>query len=524
VQALNSNFGSGTQLNSTIAWDFGDPGSNYNDMVGFNAAHAYANAGNYTITLTITTPDGHVGVTTQNITIGQDNRNTIYVSANGDDSNNGSSPNSAIQSIDRLDQLIGSNTRVLFQDGGTYNVNNNAINLYGLQHVYVGSYGSGAQPIIMDNGYVVSSIIGLSATSQGIVIQGLTFDSIDTSNDGGAPDAVDVVGNDISVLDSTFYNFDDDFNLNQEPTNVLVQDNSSPSQSALDGYFAWIQGNEIVMLGNNVANSLDQADLRVDGSNDVELAFNNFGKVTPAGQSYKNCFTIQQGSNIYLYDNQAANGPILVGPLATDGAPTNASVQDCVIDSNSLTGDVIIIDPGSINTMVKNNILNPSESYAIYVNSIIDDGGYNWQVQNLWIDNNTVDTTSPVSGLIFLSGGESQNITVDNNLFVDPDLIIGDDQAAFIWDANNDLNSFNEIKNNVWSTPATISWWMNGGTFDVGDGQTDEAAWLTPSEWDSQSLAGGGSPSGDIVTSISLGSTYSFSVDGITAGSPVPTP
>ena len=40
VQALGSSFGSGTALNSTIAWDFGDPGSKYNTLVGFNAAHA----------------------------------------------------------------------------------------------------------------------------------------------------------------------------------------------------------------------------------------------------------------------------------------------------------------------------------------------------------------------------------------------------------------------------------------------------------------------------------------------------
>ncbi|MGD0140428.1 MAG: PKD domain-containing protein [Tepidisphaeraceae bacterium] len=93
VQAVNSNFGSGTVLNSTITWDFGDPGSEYNTLVGYNAAHAYANPGTYTITLSIATPDGHVGVATQTVTIAPDNRPTIYVAADGNDANDGSSPN-----------------------------------------------------------------------------------------------------------------------------------------------------------------------------------------------------------------------------------------------------------------------------------------------------------------------------------------------------------------------------------------------------------------------------------------------
>ena len=89
MQALASSFGDGTSLNSTIAWNFGDPTSQYNTLVGFNAAHAYASPGTYTITLTITTPDGYVGIATKQVTISPDTRPTIYVAANGNDSNNG---------------------------------------------------------------------------------------------------------------------------------------------------------------------------------------------------------------------------------------------------------------------------------------------------------------------------------------------------------------------------------------------------------------------------------------------------
>src|SRR5580658_9326813 len=38
----------------SISWNFGDGTAQYNSLKGFNAVHAYAAAGNYTITLTIT--------------------------------------------------------------------------------------------------------------------------------------------------------------------------------------------------------------------------------------------------------------------------------------------------------------------------------------------------------------------------------------------------------------------------------------------------------------------------------------
>ncbi len=210
VRALASSFGSGTILNSEIAWNFGDPNAAYNNLVGFNAAHAYDNAGTYTITLTITTPDGHVGVATQKVTISPDNRPTIYVSAEGNDANDGSSPDDAIQSVNRLDQLIGSNTRVLFHDGDTFDLTGGeVVNVGGLDHVYVGSYGTGAQPDLFYDGAATEGVfIGLSNATSNLVVQGLTFDSIYTNNAAAKaiPSVLFMTGNDITMRDNTFLN------------------------------------------------------------------------------------------------------------------------------------------------------------------------------------------------------------------------------------------------------------------------------------------------------------------------------
>jgi hypothetical protein len=144
-------------------------------------------------------------------------------------------------------------------------------------------------------------------------------------------------------------------------------------------------------------------------------------------------------------------------------------------------------------------------------------------VRNLWIENNTVISNHVDGGFLYLDDGQSQNIHLDNNVFTDPNLVIGDAQSAYLWDGNNDLNSFTEIKDNVWGTPASEDLWENGGEFVLGDGQTDQSAWQTPAEWEAQTLSGGGHPSGDVYEDVSLGATYSIDAEGFTAGSTLPT-
>jgi hypothetical protein len=111
---------------------------------------------------------------------------------------------------------------------------------------------------------------------------------------------------------------------------------------------------------------------------------------------------------------------------------------------------------------------------------------------------------------------------VNNNLYVDPNLSIGDDQSSYIWDSNSDLKSFTQISDNVWGTPGSTNSWMNGGLFDVGDGQTTQAAWQTPAEWEAQKLANGGTPTGDVYENVTLGTTNSVKANGTTAGSDLP--
>jgi hypothetical protein len=523
VQALASSFGDGTSLNSTIAWNFGDPTSQYNTLVGFNAAHAYASPGTYTITLTITTPDGYVGIATKQVTISPDTRPTIYVAANGNDSNNGLSASAPIQSLARLNQLITSNVRVLFRDGDTFDFSdpNDRVNVGGSQHVYIGSYGSGAQPILMYTGSATNGdFISMSGSAQGIVIEGLDFNSVFSNNgdEQAIPSAISVTGNDINISGNTFYNVEDDLDISLGATNVLVQNNNSPDPTALNAYFAFVGGSDLAFIGNTVASSVGEADFR-SYANDVLIADNNWTRLAVANTGGKNVVSIEGGNYCYLYNNTFADGPVMAGPLGTPAADPNMAVDYVVYDSNVVNNSTILLEPGVDHVMAKNNVVNAGEQgdAAFTINAQQVGGGFDWQVQDVYIDNNTATAPGIWGGLITISDGEAEGIHVNNNLFVDPNYQTGAG-AAFIKDNNDDMNSFVEIKDNVWAVPASVSGWAQGGYFWDASDSSNEAGWLTPAEWEATGI-----PTGDVYENVNLGATYSVNVDGFTAGSSLPT-
>jgi hypothetical protein len=500
VNVHTSSFTDAQLLGATIVINFGDPGSGkLNIHHGFSATHYYSSAGDYAASATITLASGQVSSASIPITIATDNRPVNHLA----------SGNTAIVNGDRN----------LLAPGGKYG----PINLSGTTHTFVGAdSGSGTAPIV--SGTNSTNAFTMSASCVGDTVDGLSLNS-----SSGAVDGCDIVGNATTFLNCTGAALEDVFNLNQNPTNVLIENcnipdgSQTPTATTVDGYLAWVQGSEIGIVNCTVTNTISQAIVRAAGVTDLELAFDNFTKATPANPSFKNCFTIQQGQYFSLYEDSLTNGPLDVGPLIGDGGPVNAMAQDVIIDSVSTNNNAIVINPNSIGVRIVNGLLDPpgeTDGYAIYVNATAIVSGNKWQVQNLTIQDTTVSSTAAVTGFLFLSGGEASNIVFDNNLFVDPNLQIGNTQAAYIWNANADMNSFSQIQNNAWETPASIGQWMNGGTFVIGNGQTTQSAWITPGQWEKQSLSGGRSPSGDIYQAFPEGAT-SFSADGVTYGAAV---
>jgi len=516
VNGLSSTLGSGSQIQATYNWNFGDPGSQYNQLVGFNAAHVYDNPGTYTVTLSLTDANGQTSVATASVTVLSNSAlTTIYVSPSGNDSNSGTSPNSPIQSVSQLNNILSSNERVLFQDGGTYDLESGLVVGGNISNVEIGSYGSGAQPILMYDGPtgVFGAIINLEGSNASVT--GLTFDSI-YRNNNAIYSAFALSGNNLVVRDNTFLNLLDDVGMASQPNNVLVQNNQSPSPTDLYAYFAWIQGNDIVLLGNTVASSYNEAIVRVGGANDLLLADNNLTNLPRAGGNgnSKNVLSIQAGSYAYIYGNILSTGPVSAGPLGTPAANPNVSFDNVVFDSNEILNSTILLTPGVHHVMARNNVIKGDGKVGFTVNAQESGGSFDWQVQDVYIEHNTVTEPGMWGGLLSINNGEAEGIHVDNNLFVDPNYETGFGEG-FIKTDNNDMNSFAEIKDNVWSIPSAVA--SGSGYFWESSNPGSPSGWLTPAEWEATGI-----PTGDVYENITLGSTFSTTIDGFTAGSSLP--
>ncbi|MEO6437268.1 MAG: PKD domain-containing protein, partial [Tepidisphaeraceae bacterium] len=141
ANAMSSQLNNGTPLTARYVWDFGDSGSKYNVLQGFNAAHLYSKPGTYTVKLTLTNEAGKTDTATTIVNVQSEGRKKIYVSNDGSDSNDGLSESRSIKSFSKAISKLGDNVEILFKGGQTFDVKQ-TMNVHS-RNVVVGSYGSG---------------------------------------------------------------------------------------------------------------------------------------------------------------------------------------------------------------------------------------------------------------------------------------------------------------------------------------------------------------------------------------------
>jgi PKD repeat protein len=501
VDALSSKLVVGTPLTAEYQWDFGDPGTQFDTMTGFNASHVYDTPGTYTITLTVTNQDGGVASATQQVMIAASTRKQIFVdSVDGSDSNPGTQAQ-PLQSFAQAVTKIGNNTEILFHAGETFNV------LAGVEiaatNVVIGSYGSGANPVLNRIKGVGSGTFATWNTSNGVTFQNLTFDSpYGVGPNDAAPktgvNGIDLAGQNMVVRNCTFLNIDDAINENGNPTGVLIQNNNAPLATGLRGYFVWGQGAQSVIVGNNVANSTREHVVRMVDMNEVTVEGNTFANLdrqnVDSGDYSKGCIEMHVGSYAYIADNVITDGDIRLGPLGLWGESPSDSTDWCVIKDNQLTGTDIYVNSGTHHAMVEGNVITNDSSQGIAISGPDSENRTSQDItvtHNTGIDNGTTGSFLYVAGYV-------DGITLTNNLWVAPN--VGSSVFA-VYVGSGDLSSFTTIGNNIW--PAQTENATSNGP------ETD-------SQWNANSQV-----QNDTFETVDLQDTYQTTLGSLLVGSPM---
>jgi PKD repeat protein len=479
VDGLRFPLNVGTPLTAQFDWNFGDPKSRFNNLTGFNAAHLYTRPGRYTITLTVTDETGNPASATATLVISPDTRRRFYVSPEGSDANTGWTEAAPFRSLSRAFKTLVDNSELSLKAGAKYE--SNASLQISHRNIVIGRYDSGSDPIvsrIKGNG---SSTFSIGDRCDGVTIEHITFDSpYPADPKEPAPKlgigGIHAAGRNVAVCNCTFLNMDDAVNANGSPQGLLVQDCSSPLVTGLRGYFIWGQGSDLVCLGNTVANSTREHNVRVSGQTRVLVAENHFTNLDrrPAdkGDESKGCIEIHKASFCYVAHNTVTSGPIRVGPLGLNEDPSTAT-DWVVIDGNTVQDSRIFANSGSHHIMIRNNIIRNDHDQAMIISGPDKQGRTSG---DLTIINNTAINNSDTGAFLKL-WGHVDGIILKNNLFIAPGLKPGTNGTSAVNTAETDLSSFTEIERNIWPAPSVFSGKTKDGVCVVGQVDRNPAAW-----------------------------------------------
>lgn len=139
-------------VDADFHWNFdfnnNDPNGDWEVIKGMVAGHVFEESGTYTVQCTINAPDGSTDTQTVTINVSDFTGVTYYVSASGDDTNDGLTEGTPWQTANHAFSQLSSNERILFNRGDTFtNVSYNFQNLTDGKKI-IGVYGNGNKPIL----------------------------------------------------------------------------------------------------------------------------------------------------------------------------------------------------------------------------------------------------------------------------------------------------------------------------------------------------------------------------------------
>lgn len=484
VSALDIPLKHGTCLTTQYEWDFGD-GSPTAKLNGWIAAHVYDAPGKYTLSLRVIDDQGHVTAITSPVTIQPDNRLSLFVSADGDDSNPGTEER-PFRTFAKAASRVRDNVRISFRRGDKFESAGSMT--IKSRNVVIDAYGDISKPLpllwkVPGGDRLMFSMFKPAAD---IVIQNLQFDGpFAPDSTGAAPkipfDAIYPAGTNITVRNCVFLNVDNCINTDRKVTGMFVVGNSAPLPTGVRSYLIWGTGEDHVYLNNAVANSTREHGIRMNDLTRVLIAGNDITNLdrtaTDKGDIAKGCIELHTGSFAYIANNHVTTGALRIGPR---GGPTEAATtraQWCVVEDNILDNVGVQVRPGSQHLIIRNNLMRSSEGVKIYA---ADSAGR--VSSDIVIDHNT--TIAPGERACFLRvEGKAEGITLTNNLLIAPQMVAGPDASAAVYVGAADLSCFSAIAGNVWPLPTSHDQYAGNGLFYLAPKWGAAGGYLSPAAW-----------------------------------------
>ena len=440
-------------VNSDFHWDFDindtDPDGNWETTKGMVAGHVFEVAGTYTVQCRVTSPDGSVDTETIIITVSDFSGITYYVSATGNDANDGLSESTPWQTANYAFSQLSTNTRILFNRGDTFtNVAYHFQNLAGGK-IIIGAYGTGNKPI-------------LSGTVDEDRMLQLDFvDNIAFVNLHVVVNAPSVFGGNLDIEDSSNILLLD---LELEgSTSRAVLNNDCNLVGVFDTYIhdfgvlATFAGNgtRLSWVGNTIDNLIGtpqpEHGMRIQGGEKQFIAHNTLTNLIETKSSIQIRGNGQR--HVMLYKNKMDR---LLG-INPANAGTISAINYITIEGNYIGQNpdyTSILWPNSINGInieatniaIRNNVIDGyrnaifiGHDYNGVVSGLVDvyHNTVNWRpvslqsdtagrivrirdINNININNNFITAPTLAEADVLITQGINTNITVANNIISTP--------------------------------------------------------------------------------------------------------
>jgi hypothetical protein len=428
--------GNASPLDFRYEWDFGDPTGRWNNLPGWNAAHIYDRPGQYTITLTVRGSDGKETHRSTFVRIAADDRQKVYVSAEGNDASDGSAPNRAVRTVPRAFHLAKDNAWVLFRRGDVFDISA-PVHLYS-RGLRMGNYAQGnlnaPLPVLrkVQGPPKDVSMFVCQPKCADTLVDGIEFDSIfDYKSEYNVKKVpawgFTVGGTNFAIRNCSFRNLTDGINTALRPVGVLVQDNHFSKE--IRGYCFYANGSDHVVVGNVMLHSHQEHLIRATepGVTRILIAYNDLSRPN----KIKGCIELRMASWFCVAGNYIHNGTLRVGPQEQDKTQfpmwRDYKCEWGIIQDNRLEDLFFNVRLGTSHVIFRNNVIRmdarpgpakPEDGdWAIIIEC--EKPGYDEvrKISDVRIEHNTILNFTGHGHLLFLHG-KPVSLAVRNNVYI----------------------------------------------------------------------------------------------------------